>query len=93
MLGVVGEADEIAAVVLQELGVGAVELLGQGVAEPGNRLVSVAAVEIDPLSVEKEAVIGPELGTGDPEPDSHDICDPAVGLEVTFRPVEVWIVG
>jgi len=92
VLGVVGEADEVAAVVLEEAGVGTVELLGQGAAEPGNRLVPVTTVEIDTLTVEEEAFVRSEFGAGDAEADPQDIRGAVVGFQCPLGPVELRII-
>jgi hypothetical protein len=89
----VGEANEVAAVFLEEVGVGTVELLGQRVAEPGYRLVPVAAVEIDPRVVEEKAFVRSELGAGDAEADPHDVRGAFVGLQAALGPVKLRIVG
>ena len=92
MLGVVGEANEVAAVVLEEACVGSVKLLRQSVPEAGNRLVPVATMEIDPRAVEEEAFLWPELGAGDAEANPYDIRGAVVGLQQSLGPVELRII-
>ena len=72
---VVGEADEVAAQLVENRGVPPLQLVGQGAAETRYGLVAVAAVEVDPGAVEEEPLVGSELGAGDAETDAHRVLE------------------
>ncbi len=92
-LRVVGEPDIVAAVVLEQSGVGAMDLGGQCAAETRDGLVPVGPVEIDPGVVEVEPVPSAKLGAGDPEANANGVHRSGGVLQPSFRPVEVRVVG
>jgi hypothetical protein len=89
----VRQPDEVAPDVLEDLSVAPLELVGQGVAETGDGLVPVAAVQVDPDAVQEKPPVRPELGSGDAEADADDIDEGAIDREPALGPIEEGIAG
>ena len=94
-LGIVGTADDVAAVlVLEEVGIPPLEPVRGGSADEGKGLVPVEAAELQGLAVDGKHPRGPAEGDGpDPEPLRKRIHGPALLDDFQRRRIEVRVVG